>query len=219
MQNLFPGIGGNTSNIGLAPQFNQTGPGALSRLRYTGMGTVAYSQTPIPSSGAVTLGCGFGFVDPFFQSAYVGAGASFFQRGFGCGRCIRVQCDDVECDQPGKQIVAQIVDQCGACFDADLNIAYPLTVNLSGKAPTSNPNLAISWEFVDCSPYINTSIKMVVRPEGTAYYQAFNFANSRQVITAVQVNGQLLRHETNNYWSWSPTGGPINPRVSLFLII
>ena len=47
----------------------------------------------------------------------------------------------------------------------------------------------------------------------SAYFQAFNFANSRQVITAVQANGQRLKHETSNYWSWSPTGKPIDPKV------
>jgi hypothetical protein len=53
---------------------------------------------------------------------------------------------------------------------------------------------------------------MLVKPGGSAYYQAFNFANSRHVIQAVQVNGQRLKHESDHYWSWSPTGGPIDPR-------
>ena len=39
---------------------------------------------------------------------------------------------------------------------------------------------------------------MLVKPGGTAYFQSFNFGNSRQVITAAQVNGQRLKHESNN---------------------
>ena len=145
-------------------------------------------------------------------------GGAFFQQGFSCGRCILLQCDDASCEQQGRQAVAQIVDQCGECVDADLNIGYPLFEKISGRTANANPNLALSWQFIDCSPYINSTIKMLVKPGGNAYYQAFNFANSRQVITAVQVNGQLLRHETNNYWSWSPSSGAINPRVSVDIL-
>jgi len=189
-------------------------PNATSRLSYTGLGTVAYSQEPISSFQAVSLGCGLGYINSNFTSALVGVGTAFYQRGFSCGRCVLVQCDDSSCEQQGQQVVAQIVDQCGECFDADLNIGYPLFEKISGRSPASNPTLSLSWQFIDCSSYINDTIKMLVKPGGSAYYQAFNFANSRQVITAVQVNGQLLRHESNHYWSWNPTSGPINPRVS-----
>lgn len=188
-------------------------PDATSRLSYTGLGTVAFAQEPIPSSGAVSLGCGFGYIGSNFTSALVGVGAEFYQQGFSCGRCVLLQCDDSSCAQPGLQVVAQIVDQCGECFDADLNIGYPLFEKISGRSPAGNPTLSLSWQFVECSPYINDTIKMLVKPRGNAYYQAFNFANSRQVITAVQVNGQLLRHDSDHFWSWNPSSGPINPRV------
>lgn len=207
-QNMF---NGNTPNFGLAPQFNKTGPGSMTRLNYTGTGSVAYSQEPIPSYGAVNLGCGFGYVGPEFQGAYVGVSSSYFQRGYSCGLCIKIQCDDISCAVPGKTAVAQIVDLCGACSAADMNIAGPLFQNLTGRSGGTNPTITLSWEYVDCSPYINGTIKMLVKPGGTAYYQAFNFANARQPIMAVQVNGQLLQHGSNNYWSWNPTGGPINP--------
>ncbi len=201
-----PGPGNNAMDYGLSPN-------ATSRLSYTGLGTVAYSQDPLPSSGAVSLGCGFGYLNSNFTSAIVGVGPAFYQEGFSCGRCILLQCDDTSCEQPGRQAVAQIADQCGECLDADVNINYPLFEKISGRSPAPNPNLSLSWQFVDCSDYINGTIKMLVKPGGSAFYQAFNFADSRQVITAVQVNGQLLKHETNNYWSWSPASGPINPRV------
>lgn len=32
------------------------------------------------------------------------------------------------------------------------------------------------------------------------------------VASRFAVNGQLLQHQTNNYWSWNPTSGPINPQ-------
>jgi len=198
----------------VAPQFNETGPGALTRLQYTGTGTVGYDQAPIASSGAVSLSCGSGYVDPVFQSAYIGIGSAFYNKGYSCGRCVRLQCDDVSCAKPGTQAVAQIVDMCGECFDGDMNIATPLFERISGRQANPTPSIAVSWEFVDCSPYINSTIKMLVKPGGSAYYQAFNFANSRQVITAVQVNGQRLKHQTNNDWTWSPSGGAIDPRVS-----
>lgn len=183
--NLFNNNGPAT-NYGLAPQFNQTGPGALTRLQYTGTGTVAYSDQAIPSYGAVNLGCGFGYIDPNFQAAYVGVSSAFYNRGYSCGICIKLQCDDQTCAVPGTQAIAQIVDQCGACADADMNIAGPLFQKLSGRSGGSEPSIAISWQVVDCSPYINGTIKMLVKPGGTAYYQAFNFAESRQPITAVQ---------------------------------
>lgn len=160
----------------------------------------------------MNLACGFGYVDPSFQAAYVGIGASFYNRGFSCGRCVKIQCDDISCEEPGRQAVAQVVDNCGECFDADMTVATPLFTELTGRQPNVNPSVTLSWEFIDCSPYINTTIKMLVKPGGSAYYQAFNFANSRYVITAAQINGQRLKHESDNYWSWSPTGGPIDPR-------
>ena len=77
-----------------------------------------------------------------------------------------MQCDDVTCAAPGAQAVAQIVDACGECFDADMNIATPLFAKLAGREPNPNPSLAVSWDYVDCSAYINTSIKMLVKPGG-----------------------------------------------------
>lgn len=145
-----------------------------------------------------------------FQSAYVGVSGDYYLRAFSCGRCLRVSCDDASCEEPGRSVIANVVDECGECRNADLNIATPLFEELSGRSSYSNPNLAISWEWVDCSPYINGTIKMLVRPGGTAYYQSFGFPNSRQVITAVVVNGERLRHTTAHLWEWNP-GQPIDP--------
>jgi hypothetical protein len=77
-QNLFDAsTPGAARNFGLAPQFNRsTGGGALARLRYTGTATVGYDELPIASSGAVNLGCGFGYVDAPFQAAYAGVRAA-----------------------------------------------------------------------------------------------------------------------------------------------
>lgn len=201
-----------TQSYGLAPQFESKGPDALSRLQYPSIGTVGYGMSPMSSYGAVSLSCGFGYVDDSFRGRFVGIGKAFYNQGFTCGRCIKIQCDDITCEEPGKAVVAQVVDLCGECFDGDINIAGPLFKELSGRNPNPNPSLALSWEFSDCSPYINTTIKMLVKPGGSAYYQAFNFANARQPILAAQVNGDRLRHETNNFWSWNPTKGAIDPR-------
>jgi hypothetical protein len=65
--------------------------------------------------------------------------------------------------------------------------------------------MQMSWEFVDCSPHVASSIKMLIKPGGNAYFQAFNFANPRHTITAVQVNGERLRLGTDNFWAWSPS--------------
>ena len=53
---------------------------------------------------------------PPAQAAYVGLGPSFFQQGAACGRCIKIQCDDVTCASPGSAsaVVALVVDLCGA---------------------------------------------------------------------------------------------------------
>lgn len=111
------------------------------------------------------------------------------------------------------------------CFvtyaDADINIAQPLFEKLAGRPPNAagavgfggGPSLQVSWDFVDCGELINGTIKMLVKPGGSAYFQSLNFANSREMITAVQVNGELLRHSTSNYWDWSPARGPIAPRA------
>jgi hypothetical protein len=41
--------------------------------------------------------------------------------------------------------------------------------------------LKVSWDFVDCSPFIDGTIKVLVKRGGNAYYQSFNFANARVV--------------------------------------
>ena len=38
--------------------------------------------------------------------------------------------------------------------------------------------LQISWEYVECAPFITGSIKMLVKPNSNAYFQSLNFANS-----------------------------------------
>lgn len=57
--------------------------------------------------------CSFGFLSPAFRGNYVGLGATFYNKGFACGQCIMLQCDDAACKQPGKQLLAMVVDLCG----------------------------------------------------------------------------------------------------------
>lgn len=40
--------------------------------------------------------------------------------------------------------------------------------------------LQISWDWASCDDLIEGNIMMLQKPGGSAYYQAFNFANSRQ---------------------------------------
>ena len=39
----------------------------------------------------------------------------------------------------------------------------------------------MSWEWVPCGNLIQGNIKMLQKPGGTAYYQAFSFSNTKQV--------------------------------------
>jgi hypothetical protein len=206
------GDGYAQQTYGLAPIFTSRGPDRKARLEYPSIGTVGYGMEPMQSFGGVGLSCGFGFIDEYFRGRFVAIGKSFYNQGFTCGRCVKVQCDDVSCAEPGKTAIAQVVDLCGECFDGDMTIGGSLFKEVVGRNPNPNPSVALSWEFTDCSPFINSTIKMLTKPGGSAYYQAFNFANARQPILAVQVNGDRLRHETNNFWSWNPSRGAINPR-------
>ncbi|GAB4818173.1 hypothetical protein N2152v2_005219 [Parachlorella kessleri] len=179
------------------------------RLKYQGTGTTSYQPDPIPTSGAVGFACSLGYLSPAFLGAYVGVGTLAYNKGYACGQCIKLQCDDAACAQPGKQLIANVVDLCGDCFDADLSIAQPLFQNLTGAR---GPSASISWEWVACPDLIQGNIKMLQKPQGTAYYQAFSFANSIQPVIAVRMNGQLLkRSASGNWWEWNP-GQAINPR-------
>ncbi|KDD75789.1 hypothetical protein H632_c498p0 [Helicosporidium sp. ATCC 50920] len=180
------------------------------RLKFRGVATTAYTAQPISSFGAVSFGCGMGYVSSNFTSAYVGVGRAMFNMGFSCGQCIRLQCDDESCKHVGKKVDAQIIDSCGNCPGADISIANPLFQTLTGRLPSPKPNALISWEFIDCAPRLSGSIKMLVKPGGSIYYQAFNFANSIDVIRGVEMNGFLLDHGEDNYWAWNPRS-PINP--------
>jgi len=206
------GDGFASQTYGLAPVFTSKGPDRKPRLEYPSIGTVGYGMEPMSSYGGVGLSCGFGFVDEYFRGRFVAIGKSMYNQGFTCGRCVKVQCDDSSCAEPGKSIVAQVVDLCGECFDGDMTVGGSLFKELVGRNPNPNPSVALSWEFTECSPFINSTIKMLIKPGGSAYYQAFNFANAKQPILAAQVNGDRLKHESNNFWSWNPSRGAINPR-------
>lgn len=211
VEDIF-GDGASSQAYGLAPIFTSKGPDRKQRLEYPSIGTVGYGMEPMSSYGGVGLSCGFGFVDEYFRGRFVAIGKSMYNQGFTCGRCVKVQCDDSSCAEPGKAIIAQVVDLCGECFDGDMTVGGSLFKELVGRNPNPNPSVALSWQFTECSPYINSTIKMLIKPGGSAYYQAFNFANAKQPILAAQVNGDRLKHESNNFWSWNPSRGAINPR-------
>lgn len=46
--------------------------------------------------------------------------------------------------------------------------------------PPSSP-AQVSWEWASCGDLIEGNIMMLVKPGGTVYFQAVNFANSKQV--------------------------------------
>ena len=197
----------------IAPEFNATNGGNLTRLENKGVGTMAYSYEPISPFGAMELSCSTGFVEPIFQGAYVGLSEQFYREGGSCGACVEISCDDSSCGEPGRKAFATVVDLCGRCFGADMNIATPLFSNLTLQDPAleiTNRQIAVSWRFVDCSPFIEGTIKMLVKPDGNAYFQAFSFSNSRQPIVAatlLQGNGVppvRLRRSTSNWWEYNP---------------
>lgn len=205
-----------SSSLTLAPGFapapapGEEGSTTSRRLKYKGVGTVGYSSSPLSNFGASNMGCALGYVNDNFTTNYVSVGPSFFNQGYSCGLCLQLQCDDASCAEPGRREIVQVVDYCGNCYDADLTIATPLFTRLTGRAPLPNPSALVSWQWVDCAPYTNGTIKMLVKTGGNAYYQAVSFANSIYTITAAQLNGNNLVHGSDNYWSWNPTAA-INP--------
>ncbi|KAL4433949.1 hypothetical protein ABPG75_000390 [Micractinium tetrahymenae] len=185
----------------------------IPRLKYQGMAVSAYAEQPVPSSGLISLACGFAYQSELFRSSYVGVSPDMFSRGLACGRCIRIQCDDMACRPPGGSLVAQVVDQCGDCQGSDIALSLPAFANLTGGEGVSPVStLAMSWDVVDCAPFISGSIKMYIKPGGSLYYQSFSFSNSIEPIIGVMINGVRLRPSTSSaYWEWNP-GKEIDPR-------
>jgi hypothetical protein len=203
------GSGMASQTYGLAPQIVS---GDISRLPLPGIGQPGYSNEAVSSYGAVSLSCSLGYLEEPFRSRFVALSPAMMNAGFSCGRCIRLQCDDTSCAEAGKQIVAQVVDRSGELFDGDVTLSGALFKELTGRDFGRNPSISVSWAFESCSPWIETPVKMLVKPGGSAYYQAVSFSNSREPILAVMINGERLTHEQNNYWSWNPRK-PINPRA------
>ncbi|KAL4434342.1 hypothetical protein ABPG75_000783 [Micractinium tetrahymenae] len=204
------------SGFGLAPGIGAPA-GKLAgeqRLAYQGTATVAYSQTPISPYQAVSLGCGLGYISPTFQSDYVGVSPDIFHDAAACGRCLRIQCDDASCANPGKQMPALVVDLCGSCTGLDMSVSFPLFVNLTGRDPGPNPSIVMSWDLIPCGNLTVGTIKMLLKKGGQAFYQAFGFSNSAVPIVGVAVNGTRLQHGSDNYWQWNP-GSPIDPLAPL----
>ncbi|PSC72982.1 Expansin 1 [Micractinium conductrix] len=219
---LLPGPGAGTGVTTQEESGQQYGlaagpAGEIARLKYAGTAVSAYEATPLASAGAIDLGCGFGFVDEDFRAAYIGVGNDYWGKGFACGRCVRLQCDDAACQPLGARMVVQVVDLCGDCLGANIALSIPAFQNFTAGSDLNT--LQVSWEFLpDCSPYVNGTIKMLVKPGGNAYFQAFNFANSLVPIVAAQINGDRLRPGTSNYWEWNP-GKAIDPSQPLELAL
>ncbi|PRW58855.1 Endoglucanase 1 [Chlorella sorokiniana] len=133
----------NVNKFGLAPGVGA--PGGEPRLKFTGIATVAYEAQPMTPFGAAKLGCSLGFVSPTFQSNYVGVSSDLLQKGQACGRCIKLQCDDVSCQEPGKlELPAIVADVCGSCTKSDLSISAPLFRNLTGRDPGATPSIVVN---------------------------------------------------------------------------
>lgn len=181
------GSGMAAQSYGLASEFLN---GEIERLDLPGIASPGYSMAPMSSYGAVSLSCGLGYVEEIFRSNYIAVSPALYNAGFSCGRCVKISCDDKSCKEPGKQLVATVVDQGGELFDGDLTLAGSLFKELTGREIGANPAISVSWEFLpSCGDYIDSAIKVLVKPGGSAYYQALSFSNSREAILAVMVNG------------------------------
>lgn len=148
------------SGFGLAPGIGT--PAGEARLNYSGTASVAYGEKALGPFDATPLGCGLGYLSPLFRTHYVGVSPDIFQDGYACGRCIKLQCDDASCSEPGKEQPALVADLCGSCTGLDMSIAGPLFRNLTGREPGSNPSLVVSWELTPCSPFTEGDRKSVV---------------------------------------------------------
>ncbi|KAL4441854.1 hypothetical protein ABPG77_003770 [Micractinium sp. CCAP 211/92] len=191
-----------------------TGPAAqIRRLKYQGMAVSAYAAQPVQSSGVIQLACGFAYESELFRSNYVGVSPDVFSKGLACGRCIRVQCDDLACRPPGGSLVAQVVDLCGEGHSAQYR----------GTQAATGPPPQMSWDVVDCAPYISGTIKMYLKPGGSQYYQSFSFSNSIQPIIGVMINGVRLAPSTSSaYWvsgSCKRAEGEIDPRGRFEIVL
>lgn len=204
MDDLSP-VGEDTDEYGAYSTVQVTN----ASLSYSGSMMTAFGSTPITNYGAASYGCGLGYVDSNFTTNFIGVGKEYFNSGYSCGQCAKVRCDDDICQEKGRTLVALIVDVCGNCEDAGISVPINMFLNLTDSTELEASTALVSWEFVDCSPYIYGTIKMLVKSGGTIYYQALNFSNSRYVIKAAEINGERLTHGADNYWSWNP-GSPIN---------
>ena len=155
------GSGMASQTYGLAPQVVS---GDIERLPLPGVGQPGYSNEAVSSYGAVSLSCSLGYLEEPFRSRFVALSPAMMNAGFSCGRCVRLQCDDTSCAEAGKQIVAQVVDRGGELFDGDVTLSGALFKELTGRDFGRNPSIHVSWAFESCSPWIDTPVKMLVKP-------------------------------------------------------
>ncbi len=158
--NLF-GSGMASQTYGLAPEIVS---GEIKRLPLPGIGQPGYSSQAVSSYGAVSLSCSLGYLEEPFRSRFVALSPAMMNAGFSCGRCVRLQCDDTSCAEPGKQLVAQVVDRGGELFDGDMTLSGALFTELTGRDIGRNPSISVSWAFESCSSWIDTPVKMLVKP-------------------------------------------------------
>lgn len=161
---------------------------------FTGDGT-AFSEA-VNNTGAA-FACSFRYLNNWASQYFVAMNAAQWDDGQVCGSCVRARCIDSRCPIQNVDVVAMVVDKCPECAHGALDFSYPAYSAVTGSWPN---RLTVSWEFVDCSSFIDGTIKMWPKDGGNAYWQAFYFANARYQLQSVTLNGEPLQRQTFGFW-------------------
>ncbi|KAL6768713.1 hypothetical protein ACKKBF_B15890 [Auxenochlorella protothecoides x Auxenochlorella symbiontica] len=179
---------------------------------FHGDGT-AFSDA-VNNTGAA-FACSFRYLNNWASQYFVAMNEEQWNDGLVCGSCVRARCVDPKCPVQNVDIVAMVVDRCPECSYGDLDFSYPAYSAVTGSWPN---RLKVSWEKVDCSAFIDGTIRMWPKDGVNPFWQAFYFANSKYQIQNVTLNGVPLTRQTFGFWI-HPGTAPTGPSSLVFTAV
>lgn len=174
-----------------------------------GTGTVSASRN-FSAIGTQDLNCGTGYLDPYFQTHFVGISNTLYAQGQYCGLCMNITCVDTVCPRAMLDYsIFMIVDSCENCQDTDFTISAPGEGNLTNVDYNLNPSLRFAWVPVSCDSLIVGGIRMWPSNQNNNFFIGLNFSNVKGHLAAVSLSGVSMNYQSYGYWTIDTPGRAI----------
>lgn len=199
------------------PSFSQSEKKVAQMLKdyRQGISRISYRRD-IGKFDGVELGCGFGYMNPYFTQNYVAVGPDLFANGLRCGLCIELWCVDSICPQPfANSSTFLVADRCDTCENNDIIVSFDGIQQLTSVDADINPQLQIAFKFTACNDLIKGPVLMLPSPSNSRQRVAINFSNVKVPVKAAIINNMRMMPSENGQFViedyTSGAGLPLRP--------